>query len=80
MGAVSRHPLRRMVHAGDCAARQRVGAKTARGVRWVPLSMGQLLVVGLHGRWHHVEHDDWRAHGLTEHVLGSGEVAAGKHF
>lgn len=77
LGTVSGHPLRGVVDAGDGAAGQRVGAETARGVRRVPLGVGQLLVVGLHGRWHHVEHDDRGAHGLTEHVLGSGTERAG---
>lgn len=77
LGAVSGHPLRGVVDAGDGAAGQGVGAEAARGVRRVPLGVGQLLVVGLHRRWHHVEHDDGGAHGLTEHVLGSGTERAG---
>lgn len=48
LGAVSGHPLRGVVDAGGSAAGQRVGAEAARGVRRVPLGMGQLLVVGLH--------------------------------
>lgn len=69
---VTAHPLGGVVDAGGGAARQRVRAEAARGVGRVPLGVGQLLVVGLHGRRHHVEHDDGRPHGLTEHVLGSG--------
>lgn len=80
LGTVSGHPLRGVVDAGDGAAGQRLGAEAARGVRGVPLGVGQLLVVGLHGRRHHVEHDDGRAHGLTEHVLGSGRERAGSHL
>lgn len=70
LGAVPGHPLRGVVHAGDGAG-QGVGTETARGVGRVPLTVGQLLVVGLHGRRHHVEHDDRRTHGLAKHVLGS---------
>lgn len=70
--AVPAHPLGGVVDAGGGAACQRVRAEAARGVGRVPLGVGQLLVVALHGRRHHVEHDDGRAHGLTEHVLGSG--------
>lgn len=72
LGTVPGHPLRRVVYARDGAAGQRVGAEAARGVRRVPLGVGQLLVVRLHRRRHHVEHDDGGAHGLAEHVLGSG--------
>lgn len=78
LGTVPGHPVRRVVHAGDSAAGQGVRAETARGVRRVPLGVGQLLVVGLHGRRHHVEHDDRRAHGLTEHVLSSGMEKRGR--
>lgn len=73
LGTMSAHPLGSMVDAGGRAACQRVRAEAARGVGRVPLSVGQLLVVSLHGRRHHVEHDDGRTHGLTEHVLGSGK-------
>lgn len=48
LGAVPGHPVRGVVDAGDGAAGQRVGAEAARGVRRVPLGVGQLLVVGLH--------------------------------
>lgn len=72
LGTVPGHPLRGVVDAGGGAAAERVGAEAARGVRRIPLGVGQLLVVGLHRGRHHVEHDDGRAHGLAEHVLGSG--------
>lgn len=78
--AVPAHPLGGVVDAGGGAARQRVRAKAARGVGRVPLCEGQLLVVGLHGRRHHVEHDDRRPHGLTEHVLGSGNKNTVQHY
>lgn len=48
LGTVSGHPLWGVVDAGDGAAGQGVGAEAARGVRRVPLGVGQLLVVGLH--------------------------------
>lgn len=68
---VSGHPLWGVIHPRDGATRQGIGAETAWGICRVPLGVGHLLVVGLHGWRHHMEHDDWRAHGLTEHVLGS---------
>lgn len=64
MGAVSGHSLWGVVDVG-------VRAEAARGVGWVPLHVGQLLVLDLHGRGHHVKHDDRRTHGLAEHVLSS---------
>lgn len=76
LGTVSGHPLGGVVGAGDGAAGQGVRAEATRGVGRIPLGVGQLLVVGLHGGRHHVEHDDGGAHGLTEHVLGSGTERA----